>query len=86
MTVHEWFDENLDGEILLADGFDDALLGYSYSPGRDYFAVYDVDKCIQVLVSQGMDEDTAEEYFEFNVEGSGGKGVPVFVRKISLED
>jgi hypothetical protein len=35
----------------------------------------------------GMDEDEAEEYFEFNVTGAWvGHGTPVFVSKMSLED
>ena len=34
-----------------------------------------------------MDEDEAEEYFEFNVVGGWvGHGTPVFVTKMKIED
>jgi hypothetical protein len=35
----------------------------------------------------GMHEEEAEEYFEFNVAGAWvGHGTPVFVRRICIED
>ena len=35
----------------------------------------------------GMHEDEAEEYFEFNVTGAWvGHGTPVFVRRLCIED
>jgi hypothetical protein len=83
MTAREWVDENLDSEMLMADGFDDALIGYAHSPGRGYTAVYDAERCIQILVAQGMSEDEAGEFFEFNTEGAWvGNGTPVFLRRI----
>ena len=60
----------LDPEILTADGFDDALIGYVERCGQPTIAAYDVPKCIQVLQDQGMTEDAAIEYFNFNVQGA----------------
>ena len=86
MTAREYLDETFpDSEILLADGFDDALIGWAYSPGRGHTAVYDAERCIGILQAQGMSEDEAWEYFEFNTEGSWvGDGTPVFLRRIDV--
>ena len=59
-------------EILIADGFDNAVIGIDVSSMR---LIYSVEKCINILIEQGMDMTEAVEYFEFNVSGSyvGGK-------------
>jgi hypothetical protein len=73
----------LDPEALLADGWDDCILGTAYSPGRPILVVYDGDKIIEKL-AQEMGYCEAEEYFSFNIEGSWmGDHTPVFVRKIT---
>jgi hypothetical protein len=73
--------------IMLADGFEDAFIGIGQQYTR-HFAIYDRQKCIDILISRdGMDEDEAEEYFEFNVVGGWvGHGTPVFVTKMKIED
>ena len=68
-------------EILLADGFDEALIGHA--AGMEPRAVYDYDRCIDVLVEDGMDREGALEYFEFNTVGAHvGEQTPVFVRQM----
>jgi hypothetical protein len=87
MTARQWIDENFPGEMLVADGYDGALIGWAYSPGRGHVAVYDVQLCLQILEGQGMSEEEAAEFFEFNTEGAWvGKGTPVFLRRITEED
>jgi hypothetical protein len=50
---------------------------------RGHTAVYDVQKCIANLMAKGMTEDEANEFFEFNTEGTWvGDGTPVFLRRI----
>jgi hypothetical protein len=70
-------------EALLADGFDDALIGYAWGTpsGGCGVAVYDRDKCIAILMSRdGMTYEDAEEFFDFNVEGAYvGPMTPIFV-------
>lgn len=61
-------DEN--PEALTLDGFEAALVGYGRRCGQPSIAVYDYDKCIEVLMLQGMDYDAAVEHFEFNVVGA----------------
>jgi len=67
-------------DALLADGFDDALLGFGRQNYRDV-AVYNVDRCIEILQSRdGMSEEDAVEFFEFNVVGSWvGPNTPIFM-------
>ena len=58
--------------ILLADGFEDACLGIAtLAQNGAEGAVYDVDKCVDVLrLRDGMSFEDAREYFEYNVRGS----------------
>ena len=67
-------------DILLADGFNDALIGVS----SKNIAIYDISKCIKVLEKQGMSQDDALDYFYFNVEGAYvGKQTPIYVHSES---
>lgn len=71
--IKEWFPEN---ELLTADGFDDAIIGIEADSGR---IIYSVSKCIEILIKNGMDEEEAVEYFEFNVSGSYvGEKTPIW--------
>ena len=65
--------------IMLADGFEEAFVGIARQFGKP-IAIYHCDKCIKVLMKSGMDEDEAEEYFSFNVEGSwNGEQTPAYL-------
>jgi len=73
---------------LVADGFDDAIIGIGRQFNTD-IVVYDEEKCIKILMERdGMTDEEAEEFFEFNVVGAYvGEHTPVFVRVGShLED
>jgi hypothetical protein len=64
---------------LLADGFEDAFIGF----GRqfaNYVAIYDYDKCIDILMKRdGMEYEDAVEFMEYNVVGAYvGPTTPVF--------
>ena len=67
-------------KILLADGFDNAFIGVD-NGHRHLKAIYDTYKVINILVERdGMDEDEALEFFEFNIAGAYvGKHTPEFV-------
>ena len=73
--------EAYDSEMLIADGFDDAIIGVSERFGRSPVIAYDKDKCIQVLMDRdGMDYEDAIEFFNFNVIGAWvGEGTPEFI-------
>ena len=65
-----------ESELLLADGFEAAIVGIAEGCGRSPAVVYDREKCVAIL----MDRDEAEEFFEFNVAGAYvGAGTPVFL-------
>ena len=70
-----------DNECILADGFDNAIVGVSQ--GVNPVVIYDVSLCIDVLVKQGMSHEDALEFFDFNVSGSYvGEKTPIFVNVI----
>lgn len=82
----------IDEDILLADGFDDAFVGYAERCTQGPVAVYDREKCIEILmtgtgagliVKGGMTWEEAEEFFEFNVIGAWvGDRTPLFLTKV----
>ena len=76
----DWLIEH-DEEILTADGFDYALIGVCERAGQPTIAMYDKDKCINLLIERdGMTEEEAEEYLYFNVVGACvGEYTPCFV-------
>jgi len=65
-------------EALLADGFEDALIGYAEVFNK-IIALYDRQACIEILMKDGMSEIDAIEFFEFNVVGAYmGADTPAF--------
>ena len=78
-SLRRW-DEEHDNGALFADGFDDALIGVGVQFSRE-IAVYDYDKCLDVLIQRdGMDVEDAIDYMEYNVVGAYvGKSTPVFI-------
>lgn len=70
-------------EALLADGFEDALIGtmeHFGSGQRSLVALYDTRKCIEILMKRdGMTYEGAVEFFEFNTAGTyAGPYTPAF--------
>lgn len=64
-----------DDTFLLADGFDDAIIGLDEKEMR---LIYSVSKCIDIL-SVDMSHEEAVEYFEFNVSGAYmGEKTPIW--------
>jgi len=72
-NIVEWFPEE---ELLKADGYDAGIIGIDESSMR---LIYSVNRCIQLLVNDGMEEQEAAEYFNFNVKGSWvGEKTPIW--------
>lgn len=66
-------------DMLLADGFEEALIGTARRLNGPRLAVYDRTRCIEVL-ARDMSYEEAEEFFEFNVAGAWlGEGTPMFI-------
>lgn len=70
-------------EALLADGFEDAFIGLSRRCGQPTLATYSVQKALRVLMDRdGMSEEDAIEFFEFNVVGAWmGPHTPVWLEE-----
>ena len=64
-------------EALLADGLDDAIMGYDTN-GR---VIYSVGNILDIFVERdGMSYEDASEYFSFNVEGAFvGEYTPIYM-------
>lgn len=80
VTREEIMDTLEGAEAKLADGFESAMIGYiERSPGTTV-ALYEKAKCIHILIERdGMSEDEAEEFFDFNVLGAWvGDATPAF--------
>jgi len=67
-----------DDELIIADGFDDAILGYDVDNGR---IVYSISLCIEILIdNEGMNEEDALDHFYYNVKGSYiGERTPLYI-------
>ena len=73
-------------EMLFADGFDDALIGYIERAGMPSIACYDKYKCIEIL-AKDMTHEEAVEYFYFNTAGAYvGENTPCFFTRIEDEE
>ena len=79
-NVDEWL-KSIDQSSLFADGFDDAIVGVSQDGYTGSFRVcYSVTRCYDALRADGMTEEEAMEYFEYNVLGANmGPTTPIFV-------
>lgn len=77
-----------DEEMLCADGFDDAIIGFAERCSQPLLVVYDAEKCIDILVERdGMSRDEAHEFFSFNVAGAWvGNHTPVFLWRIPEDE
>ena len=67
-----------DNECVVATGFDEAIIGFSYGCCR---AVYDIDQVLDILQrDDGMTREDAMEHFDYNIAGSYvGPKTPIFV-------
>jgi hypothetical protein len=85
-TIKEQVSECDEG-ILFADGFEEALIGVSTQFNRGPVALYDWDKCVELLMKRdGMDYDQAVEFMDFNVTGAWvGEKTPAFARLMTTE-
>ncbi len=73
-------------ELLLADGLESAFVGVA-EQFSTRFAVYDRDKVINGYIKDGMSEEEAEEYFQFNVQGAWvGPTTPAFITRCRIDE
>lgn len=79
MTGLELVEELENQNLLVMDGYDDCILGL----GRRFdqtFVVYDQKKVIAKLMTEGMTEEEALEFHDYNQVGAYmGEGTPAFL-------
>jgi hypothetical protein len=82
MILNEIMENYSDEEILIADGFNSAIVGFYEN---DMKVVYSIEKCIEILCLD-MSEEEAEEYFYYNVFGSYiGENTPMFIYTFPID-
>jgi hypothetical protein len=68
-------------DVMTMDGYDDAIIGVVERIGLEVVC-YDLDKVIEILIKQGMNEEDAWEWYQFNMVGSWvGEKTPVFLQR-----
>lgn len=74
---------DLNPEALTADGFDEAVLGWTVNQHHVQVVVYDYDKCVQIIMrDMGIEDLEAREYLEFNtLSAYVGENGPLFVAR-----
>ena len=67
-------------EMVFFDGLDDAFVGICRIPGEDYVACYSYLKIKRLMVRDGMADEDADEYIEYNILGAYvGSGTPLVI-------
>ena len=71
-------------EMLFADGYDNALIGYTDAG----VAVYSIEDIIMIMVNEEeMTEEDALDHFYYNVAGSYvGEYTPIYIHEFKLYD
>lgn len=89
------FDEKRDSlaefndDAILFDGYEGALIGYCIRFGRDPIAIYDYDRCLEILMTpgegvfeDGMSYEDALDWFGYNTLGCwAGDHTPAFLKR-----
>jgi len=68
-------------EAMIADGFNDAIIGVTL----DGNLIYDIDKAVEVVcLDEGANEEDAMDYILYNCVGAyTGTGTPLWVSSLS---
>lgn len=84
MTKKELIVESYPDEtFMVADGFDDAIIGICERTNR---VIYSTKKVLEILVEEGMEYEDALEHFSYNVSGSYmGEMTPIFCNDTIFE-
>jgi len=79
--INKLFDYYPDAEFVIADGFDDAIIGVEEESMR---LIYSVSKCLDIL-RKDMSHEEAIEHFYFNVSGAHiGAKTPIWCDDLFL--
>tara|TARA_X000001382_G_C3018754_1_gene130921 strand:+ start:228 stop:488 length:261 start_codon:yes stop_codon:yes gene_type:complete len=67
-------------DVLIADGFDDAIIGIAERYGMNPVVLYNKNKCLNIMQTRdGMSEEDAIDFFYYNIVGAYmGEHTPCF--------
>ena len=72
---------------LFMDGFDDCIAGVVQRYGQPTIICYDKEKVLEQVTDDGMTDEEAIEYFEYNQIGAwGGEQTPCFISPFNEEE
>lgn len=79
--IKDIIQEHGENILFLEEKFADALIGTGRQCGKQVVAVYDADKCIEILIDKfNMDELDALEHFQLSVDDTTeGDNKPMFI-------
>lgn len=87
MNARDWLDMELVDEYMVANGLDDAIIGYVERYGQPILVLYDRKRCIELFMHDGMTDEEAIEHFEYNVIGAWtGECTPAFATLFKGEE
>jgi len=87
MDLQKYLEEHHPDEpIITPDGLDEAFIGVARQAAGLVVAVYDREKCVEIL-ARDMSVEDAEEYFAFNTECAYvGINTPMFLSRPEPEE
>ena len=69
-----------DSDPLYMDGFDNAIIGIAQRSNNPHVVAYSESGIIEQLMSDGLSQEKAYEYFYFNIVGAWlGQDTPIIV-------
>ena len=73
--------------MMIMDGFDDCIAGVVHRYGHPTIICYDKEKVLEQLMDDGMTDEEAIEYFEYNQIGAWvGEQTPCFISPFDEEE
>tara|TARA_R100001198_G_C5179131_1_gene176588 strand:+ start:669 stop:896 length:228 start_codon:yes stop_codon:yes gene_type:complete len=73
--------------MMIMDGFDDCIAGVVQRYGQPTIVCYDKEKVLEQLMDDGMTDEEAVEYFEYNQIGAWvGEQTPCFISPFDKEE
>ena len=84
-NVRERLAEYFGDDLLFADSIDGAIIGVAVGCDSGRVA-YDTNKMAEILIQQGMTEEEAWEYLEFNTFSAYvGENTPLYIERLDDE-
>ena len=79
--IEEFVTETGHEDVLLADNLDGAFIGLT----TNGIAVYDRQRCVECMTEEGMDDEEAIEYLEYNTFSAYvGEKTPLFIDVLTI--